>query len=108
MDHAEELPGGNLHIEALSIKKAALILRAVNHVFRQKILNLMHEQGRITVTQLFIQLRMEQSITSQHLAILRRAKIVKAERDGKHIFYSINYEQLLNVQEVAGRLASLR
>ena len=108
MDRAEEQPGEDLRIEALSIKKAALILRSVIHTFRQKILSLMHEQGRMTVTQLFIQLRMEQSITSQHLAILRRARIVRAERDGKHIYYSINYDQLIHVQEVAKRLGALR
>src|SRR5438309_6476191 len=108
MNRVEEQLDGNLHIEALSIKKAALILRAVNHVFRQKILNLMHEHGRITVTQLFILLRLEQSITSQHLAILRRAKIVKAERDGKYIYYSINYDQFQHVQNVASRLALIR
>ncbi|SRR5690606_8637115 len=79
-----------LKVDLLNVKKASLILRAINHKLRQQILKLISEQGKITVTELYVKLRLEQSVASQHLAILRKAGFVKTERDGKFIYYSVN------------------
>ena len=86
--------GASLKLELLNLKKAALILRAINHKLRQQILLLIDEHGRITVTELYVKLRLEQSVASQHLAILRKAGFVKTERDGKFIYYKVNTARL--------------
>ena len=86
--------GDALQVDLLNVKKAGLILRAVNHKLRQQILKLIDEHGKMTVTELYVKLRLEQSVASQHLAILRKAGFVKTERDGKFIFYSVNTERL--------------
>jgi DNA-binding transcriptional ArsR family regulator len=78
--------GITLKVDLLNVKKASLILRAINHKLRQQILKLIDEQGRITVTEIYVKLRLEQSVASQHLAILRKAGFVKTERDGKFIY----------------------
>ncbi len=78
-------------------KKAAMILRAVNHKLRQQIMNVINEKEKITVTDIYIKLRLVQSVCSQHLAILRRAKIVETERNGKSIFYKINKETISDI-----------
>lgn len=72
------------------IKKADIVLRALNHKLRQQIIKTIYESQRLIVTQLYVKLRLEQSVASQHLAILRKAGIVNTERNGKFIFYSIN------------------
>ena len=46
----------------------------------------------MTVTDIYVKLRLEQSVASQHLAILRKAGVVQTERDGKFIFYSLGYQ----------------
>ena len=86
--------GESLKVDLLNVKKAALILRAVNHKLRQQILKLIDEQGKITVTEIYVKLRLEQSVASQHLAILRKAGFVKTERDGKFIYYSVSSSRL--------------
>ena len=43
---------------------------------------------------LCVRLRLEQSVASQHLAILRKAGIVSTQRDGKFIYYSVNFKRL--------------
>jgi DNA-binding transcriptional ArsR family regulator len=78
---------GDVNIDFLQVKKAALILRAINHKLRQQILFLLEEHKKMTVTEIYVLLRLEQSVASQHLAILRRAGIVKTIRDGKFIYY---------------------
>jgi len=82
----------------LNIKKAGLILRAINHKLRQEMIEFIDGRGRVTVTEMFVEMRLEQSVASQHLAILRRAGIVKTEREGKYMYYSLNLNklQLLN------------
>src|SRR6266513_4455377 len=86
--------GGTFQVDLLNVKKAGLILRAINHKLRQQILKLIDEQGKITVTEIYVKLRLEQSVASQHLAILRKAGFVKTDRDGKFIYYSVNNDRL--------------
>jgi len=83
-----------LKVDLLNVKKASLILRAINHKLRQQILKLIDESGRITVTDIYVKLRLEQSVASQHLAILRKAGFVRTERDGKFIYYTVNHTRL--------------
>jgi DNA-binding transcriptional ArsR family regulator len=91
----------DLKIDLLQLKKAALILRAINHKLRQQILKLIHQKERITVTEIYVKLRLEQSVASQHLAILRKAGFVTTERDGKFIYYSVNSQRLQEVNRFA-------
>lgn len=86
--------GIELKVDLQNVKKAALILRALNHKLRQQILKLIDDNGRMTVTEIYVQLRLEQSVASQHLAILRKAGFVKTERDGKFIYYSVSDARL--------------
>jgi len=85
-------------LDQLSIKKASLTFRAINHPLRQDMIRMIDSKGQVTVTELFVEMRLEQSVASQHLAILRRAGIVKKEREGKYMYYKLNLErlQLLN------------
>ena len=94
----------DLKIDALQLKKAALIFRAINHKLRQQIVKFIHQHGKITVTQIYVKLRLEQSVASQHLAILRKAGFVITERDGKFIYYSVNYNRLNEIHKVAQEL----
>ncbi|HUQ66541.1 MAG TPA: metalloregulator ArsR/SmtB family transcription factor [Flavitalea sp.] len=82
--------GEPVKVDFVNLKKAAMILRALNHKLRQQIVKLIDENKKLTVTEIYIKLRLEQSVASQHLAILRRAGVVKTTRDGKFIYYSVN------------------
>jgi DNA-binding transcriptional ArsR family regulator len=96
--------GETFQVDLLNVKKAGLILRAVNHKLRQQILKLIDEHKRITVTELYVKLRLEQSVASQHLAILRKAGFVKTVRDGKFIFYSVNINRLKDLNRFVEEL----
>lgn len=102
--NASDENGNPLKVDLLNIKKAALILRAINHKLRQQLLKLIDEQGKITVTELYIKLRLEQSVASQHLAILRKAGFVNTAREGKFIYYSVNTRRIKEINQFAGAL----
>ncbi|BAV09207.1 hypothetical protein FLA_5255 [Filimonas lacunae] len=65
---------------------------------------LLDEHKKMTVTEIYVKLRLEQSVASQHLAILRRAGIVATQRDGKFIYYGVNYQRLKEVSEFVEQL----
>ena len=91
----------NMRIDFLHLKKTMIILRAINHKLRQQLIKLLDERKKMTVTEIYIEMRIEQSVASQHLAILRRAGLVTASRDGKFIYYSINYKRVKQINDLA-------
>jgi ArsR family transcriptional regulator, virulence genes transcriptional regulator len=93
-----------LDIDTRSIKNSAQVIRAIRHSLRKELLQLIHAHGRMTVSEMYHKLNIEQSVTSQHLGALRQAGFVHTERNGKNIFYSINYDQLQHVHGVVEKL----
>ena len=73
------------------------ILRALAHPLRMRILEFIDKHKTINVNKIYNTLKLEQSITSQHLRILRLAGIVVTSREGKFIHYSIDYSKVANV-----------
>lgn len=103
------LEGGNgvkesIKLDYIAVKKAAMVLRAINHKLRQQIIKMLEEHKQMTVTEIYVKLRLEQSVASQHLAILRRAGIVITEREGKFIYYSLNTKRIAEVVKFVGNL----
>ncbi len=68
------------------------LMRALAHPLRLKILEFIDQNGSINVNKIYNTLMIEQSITSQHLRILKLAGVVSSERTGKFIHYTINYD----------------
>lgn len=90
-----------LSLEYEELKKAALTLRALNHKVRQQILSLIHQNGEITVSEIYAKLKLEQSLTSSYLAVLRKGGIVKTRREGQSIHYSVNYDHISQIEKGA-------
>ena len=94
----------DIQLDYAELRKAVLVLRAINHKLRQRIIGLLEENESMTVTDIYIKLRLEQSVASQHLAILRRAGVVSTERQGKFINYSLNKERLAQISQLVDDL----
>ena len=88
---------GEVLLDYSELRKAVMVLRAVNHKLRQDIVALLSNNEQMTVTDIYIKLRLEQSVASQHLAILRKAQIVNTTRNGKFIYYSLNPDRLAHI-----------
>lgn len=88
------------------LESAAITVKAINHKLRQVIIDILIAEPRMSVTDLYIRMREEQSVISSHLAILRSVKIVKTARDGKSIRYSVNKERLEQILSLATQMAS--
>jgi DNA-binding transcriptional ArsR family regulator len=96
----------DIQLDYAELRKAVLVLRAINHKLRQNIIDLLEANDQMTVTDIYIKLRLEQSVASQHLAILRRAGVVVTERQGKFIYYSLDQNRLNQISKLVEELAA--
>ena len=96
-----------IQLDYAELRKAVLVLRAINHKLRQRVIDLLEENEKMTVTDIYIKLRLEQSVASQHLAILRRAGVVATERQGKFIFYGLDKDRLGQISKLVEDLAAI-
>lgn len=88
------------------IKKASSIFRAVGHPLRKRMLQLLAEKQQAKVTEIYVSLKIEQSVASQHLKILREANIVETQRRGKVILYKVNYDHLSKLEKIVSEIIS--
>ena len=89
-----------------SIKKMIMILKSFHHPIRQQIIKIIDTKKEINVTDIYISLKLGQSITSQHLANLRKSGIILTHREGKNIFYSLNYNFIKKIIDVVSNISS--
>ncbi len=102
----DESTNEQIKLDYVAVKSAAMTLRAINHKLRQQIIKLLEENKRMNVTDIYVKLRLEQSVASQHLAILRRANIVETVREGKFIHYALNHNRIAAVAKFVHELVN--
>lgn len=78
-------------------------MRALSHPLRLKMLQLIDHEAGACVRTIYKELSIEQSVASQHLRILRMARLVWPERRGKFTFYNVDYERVQKSAETANR-----
>ena len=83
-----------VQIDNSKLQVSSEVLRAMAHPLRMKILEFIDKNKTINVNKIYNTLKLEQSITSQHLKILRAAGLVHTHREGKFIHYTIDYPKL--------------
>jgi DNA-binding transcriptional ArsR family regulator len=74
------------------LQYASELSRALAHPLRLKILDYIDTHGEINVNKIYKALDIEQSITSQHLKVLRVAGVLEWQKDGKYVHYKIRYD----------------
>ena len=65
------------------------LFKGLAHPFRIRILELLANAPEISVAQMLTDMDLEASHLSQHLAVLRRHRLVTSERRGSHVYYQL-------------------
>jgi len=76
---------------------AARMLRAVAHPARIAVIVELDKGKRLSVNDLSQRLRISQSMTSQHLAVLRNSGVVESEKVANECFYFIANRNVLKL-----------
>jgi DNA-binding transcriptional ArsR family regulator len=97
-NNAETLGSGELTELHDMAASACELLKAMANEWRLMILCQLSE-GEKTVSELQAILGLSQSALSQHLAVLRREKIVKARKEAQSVSYSLSGDKASKVME---------
>ncbi len=100
MNNATTMPQDARQLTELHDKAAHVcdLLKVMSNEWRLMILCQLSEGDR-TVSELQSMLALSQSALSQHLAVLRREKVVKATKHGQSVTYSLQGEEAIRVME---------
>lgn len=92
------MPATHLEISAMRVGAGAAtrMLRCLTHEDRLLILCQL-SQGELSVGELQAALDLEQPLLSQQLAVLRRDELVFTRKDGRHVFYRVANDQVLQL-----------
>jgi DNA-binding transcriptional ArsR family regulator len=86
-----------LKLDIVKLEAAASKLRAMAHPMRIAIIELLNNNKKLNVTEIYEALRIEQAAASHHLNILKSKGILASKRDGKQIHYSLKNSTLLDI-----------
>ncbi|MCF8230957.1 MAG: metalloregulator ArsR/SmtB family transcription factor [Bacteroidales bacterium] len=92
-----------LDLDVIKLEAAASKLRAIAHPMRIAIIDLLHENQKQSVTEIYKKLNIEQASASHHLNILKNKGVLTSKRDGKKIYYSLKNQTLTEIIECINR-----
>jgi ArsR family transcriptional regulator len=81
----------------MEFEKAAYIFKAIAHPTRLQVICALIDKDRLTVNELADKTVCEQSLLSHHLTGLRLRGILKAEKEGQNVFYSLKEKNISSV-----------
>lgn len=93
----------NIDINVSKLELAASKLRAISHPMRIAIIDLLAQDEKLSVTEIYEALNIEQATASHHLNILKNKNVLVSKREGKKIFYSLKNMTLTEIIECVNR-----
>ena len=82
----------------------ANLFKGLAHPFRIRILELLSGNDEVSVADLQAETALEASHLSQHLAVLRRHRLVESERRASHVYYRLADRRTAELLAVARSL----
>jgi DNA-binding transcriptional ArsR family regulator len=94
---------GKLVLDITKLEMAASKLRAIAHPMRIAIIDLLNDKPKLSVTEIYSALDIEQASASHHLNILKNKGVLVSKREGKKIFYALKNVTLTEIIECINR-----
>mgnify|MGYP003574124521 FL=1 len=92
-----------LVLDITKLEMAASKLRAIAHPMRIAIIDLLNEKPKLSVTEIYSSLDIEQASASHHLNILKNKGVLVSKREGKKIYYSLKSVTLTEIIDCINR-----
>lgn len=80
------------------------LFKGLSHPLRIRILEILSASDEVGVAELQAETGLEPSHLSQHLAVLRRHRLVESERRASHVFYRLADDKVAELLAVARAL----
>lgn len=99
-DMHETVPNMKTIDKAEFLRESSETLRAIAHPLRLAIIELLHDNNRLSVTEIHETLDIEQAVASHHLRILKSKKVVDLDRDGKNSLYYLVQNDFFDIFKI--------
>jgi len=83
------------------------IFQALADPTRRKIIEMLARDGQLSATEISDQFSVSPQAISQHLKVLREARLVQVEKRAQQRIYQVNPEAMLELEAWAGQLRQL-
>jgi DNA-binding transcriptional ArsR family regulator len=92
-----------IKLEIAKLENAASKMRAIAHPMRIAIIDMLNDVNKLSVTEIYERLNIEQAAASHHLNILKSKGVLTSKREGKKIFYSLKSKTLSQIIDCLDR-----
>ena len=92
------------HLQRPLYEVKANLFKGLAHPYRIRILELLAGAPEVSVTELQAETELEASHLSQHMAVLRRHRLVVSERRASHVYYRLADARTAELLSVARAL----
>jgi len=81
------------------LEEKSELLKTMGHPLRLSIVELLSNNPKMSVTEIYTELEIEQAVASHHLRIMKNGGVVISEKDGKNSFYSLTHDNIKIIYE---------
>lgn len=90
------------------LEMAGEMVKAMGHPMRIAILDLLRGKAKVSVTEIYKTLDLNQAVASQHLILLKDRGVLKSEKNGKQIFYRLRDKEIEDMLKLIVKVAETR
>lgn len=98
MDKVQDL------LEAANLERKATVFKVLGDMNRVKIVEVLMNYDRLCVYEISRFIDASVATTSHHLITLRKNSIIKSEKEGKHVIYSLEDNEISDLVNSASHL----
>lgn len=92
-----------IELDITKLESAASKMRSIAHPMRIAIIEMLSESAKLSVTEIYERLHIEQAAASHHLNILKSKGILVSKREGKKIFYMLRNKAISQILDCLNR-----
>ena len=90
----------DLHAINMNAKRWTVVFRALANINRLKIIKMLADGRKISVTDIAEELKISLKATSNHLVLLNNLDVLESEGKSGHVFYSFNRQLPSNFKKI--------
>ena len=84
-------------VEIDKLNNASTMLRVIAQPIRLAIVDVLHQNGRLTVTQIQEKVGLEQAIASQQLTLMQDKGVLSSEKVGRNRFFFLRHPNMIKI-----------
>lgn len=89
-----------------NLNTAGEMIKAMGHPMRLAIIDLLKGGNKVSVTEIYKTLNLNQAVASQHLILLKDRGVLRSEKAGKQIFYMLKFKESEEILKLIVKVVS--